>query len=588
MPPPPADTGGTSPAQPAGAELPTIPGYELQAEIGRGAMGIVFKALHVKLGRVVALKMILSGNQASPSEKQRFLTEAQSAARLDHRAIVPIYEVGEHQGHHFFSMKLIEGGTLASRMTEFTAGNSEGSADRQVKIAELLAKVADAIGCAHERGILHRDLKPGNILLDASGEPHVADFGLAKRVEGDSVLTQTGVIVGTPSYMAPEQAAGRKKLTPAADIHSLGAILYELLTGRPPFKAETVMETLVQVMEHDPVSPRCLNHAVSRDLETICMKALAKDPARRYQTAQEMADELRRFAAGQPIKTRPAGWMERSWRRCQRNPVVAGLSGALVVLLLVVLGLVASRFMPGPAPSSDGSLDRVKAAGKLVVAIADNYPPMEFQDNGKLTGFDHDLAKEVAKHLGVEAEFKIVPWDWPDVPKGLRNRECDMVISSWTITPQRKQEAGFVEYLPTVQVFVCRRGISVKNDDDLAGKIVVVGPDTVGHKYLVGLQKKDIAIKKIIFAKPGEVTFPYLKNNEADVTIADEPVGRYQAKLDPELTVTGSIGHAMNPDPLGMVFRQQDVQLREAVATAIAAMKEDGRFSHLLEKWFGR
>jgi ABC-type amino acid transport substrate-binding protein len=541
----------------------------------------VIKALHIKLNRVVALKMILSGNHASASEKQRFLTEAQSAARLDHRAIVPIYEVGEHQGHHFFSMKLIEGGTLASRMADFSAADS---ADRQVKIAELLAKVADAIGCAHERGILHRDLKPGNILLDAADEPHVADFGLAKRVEGDSVLTQTGVIVGTPSYMAPEQAAGKKKLTPAADIHSLGAILYELLTGRPPFKAETVMETLVQVMEHDPASPRSPNHAVSRDLETICMKALAKDPARRYQSAHEMAEELRRFAAGQPIKTRPAGLIERTWRRCQRNPVVAGLSGALGVLLLVVLGMLGSRVLPA---KSDGSLDRVKAAGKLVIAIDDNYPPMEFQEGGKLTGFDHDLALAVAKHLGVEADFKIVHWGWHEVPNGLSKRECDMVISSWTITPQRKQEAGFVAYLRTVQVFVCKRGVSVKDDNDLADKIVVVDNGTIGHRYIVGLEKRGIAVKKILVVKADEI-FPSLKNNEADVTIVDEPVGKYQAKLDPDLTVTGSIGHSMNPDPLGMVFRQQDVQLREAVAKAIDAMQEDGRFRQIVEKWFGK
>src|SRR5262249_4522210 len=295
--PPATEPGG---GKAAGA-VPDIPGYELQVEIGRGAMGIVFKAVQVDLKRVVALKMILSGSQAGKAEGQRFRIEAEAAARLDHAAIVPIYEVGEHEGHHFFSMKLVEGGSLATRMADYRAlaegADASAIAERQTKIALFLAKVADAIHCAHQHHILHRDLKPGNILIDNRGEPHVADFGLAKRVEGDSVLTQTGVIVGTPSYMSPEQATGKKNLTPAADIYSLGSILYELLTGKPPFKAETVMETLMQVIEHEPASPRSLNREVSRDLETICLKALAKDPAKRFGSAAELAEELRRFAA---------------------------------------------------------------------------------------------------------------------------------------------------------------------------------------------------------------------------------------------------------------------------------------------------
>ena len=596
MPPPKQDASDTAPYSSSphlGSELPAIPGYELQEELGAAPWELWSRRCTSSLNRVVALKMILSGNQASPAEKQRFFTEAQAAARLDHRAIVPIYGVGEHQGHHFFSMKLIEGGTLASRMAEFSARqtvqNAAGLGDRQVKIAELLAEVAEAIQCAHEHGILHRDLKPGNILLDAGGEPHVADFGLAKRVEGESILTQPGVIIGTPSYMAPEQAVGQKKLTPAADVHSLGAILYELLTGRPPFRAETVIQTLVQVVEGNPASPRSLNRAVARDLETICLKALAKNPEQRYQSAQVMADELRLFARGQPIKTRPAGWIERSWRRCQRNPVVAGLSALLIVFLFVVLGLVAPRFQPDPVPGGDGSLDRVKAAGKLVIAITDDhYPPMTSVEGGKHVGFDPDLARAVAEQLGVAAEFKVFRWYWHEVPLGLNNGDCDMVISSWNITPQRSQEVGFVEYMRTGQVFVCRRGVSIKSEQDLGGKVVVVVPDTIQHNYLLGLQEKGIAIKQIISAKPAEITFPYLKTIQADVTIVDEPVGRYWAKVDPDITLSGLVGHAMKPNPMGMAFRQKDVQLREAVAKAVAAMQEDGRFEQILEKWFGK
>jgi serine/threonine protein kinase/ABC-type amino acid transport substrate-binding protein len=589
---PPPQTEFRSSGSPADQVFPAIPGYELQQELGRGAMGVVFKALQVHVKRVVALKMILSGTHAGTAEIQRFRIEAEAAARLDHLAIVPIYEVGEHQGNHFFSMKLIEGGTLASRMAEFSLPQAEHNsidrADRQVKIAALLAKVAEAIQCAHEHGILHRDLKPGNILLDARVEPHVADFGLAKRVEGESVLTQTGVIVGTPSYMAPEQASGRKKLTPAADIYSLGAILYELLTGRPVFKGETVMETLVQVMEHEPVGPRSVNRSVSRDLETICLKALAKDPDKRYRSAQEMAEELKRYAAGQPIKTRPAGWLKVAWRRCRRNPVVTGLTGALLVLLLTVTGLLVGRSQPDPAPLNDGSLDRVKTAGKIVIAIDTNYPPMEFLKDGQLTGFDFELAEQVAARLAVKADFQIVHWDWPEVPQGLNQGKCDMVISSWTITNQRKQDAAFVEYLSMRQVFVCKRGVVVNNEKDLAGKRVAVGADTVQHNYLKAVQEKGIAFKDLIVLMGGEDPFPYMKKGRADVTIVDEPVASYHARQDADFVVTGSIGHALIPPPVGMVFRPKDIQLQEAVAQAIGAMKADGFFDRILEKWFGK
>jgi ABC-type amino acid transport substrate-binding protein len=567
--------------------LPAIPGYELHIEIGRGAMGIVFKAIQVDLKRVVALKMLLSGSQAGKSEVQRFRIEAEAAARLDHAAIVPIYEVGEHEGHHFFSMKLVEGGSLSTQLADYRAlppgADPAATAERQTKIARFLAKVADAIHCAHQAGILHRDLKPGNILIDTRGEPHVADFGLAKRVEGDSVLTQTGVIVGTPSYMSPEQATGKKNLTPAADIYSLGSILYEMLTGKPPFKADTIMETLVQVMEHEPVRPRSLNSAVSRDLETICLKALAKDPARRYASAAEMAEELRRFAAGEPIKTRPAGWIERTVQRCRRNPVVTALTGAVLVLTLIMTAMLIVRLWPA---SSDGSLDRVRAAGKLVIAIDDNYPPMEFRQGDELVGFDIDVAEEIARRLGVKADIQHRHWNWPDVPAGLNKRECDMAISSWSITAERKKEVAFVQYTQAVQVYLCRRGVNVASEQDLAGKRVVVGADSVAHTYLLSVQAKKIALKQLILLDPGGDPFPLLKKGEADVTIIDNPVGRYKARLDPDFIVTGSVGHDMNPDPIGMVFRPEDVQLQQAVAQAVGGMKADGSFDRILDKWF--
>jgi eukaryotic-like serine/threonine-protein kinase len=304
--------------------------YQILGEIAEGGMGVVYYARQVSLNRAVALKMIRSGHLASASEVQRFRTEAEAAARLDHPNIVPIYEIAEHGGRHYFSMKLLDGGNLAerSRQRRFTTREA----------AALVATVARTVQHAHERGILHRDIKPTNILLDDNGEPHLSDFGLAKLFDGTGDLTQTRTVVGTPAYMAPEQASGGpEQVTTAADVYSLGVILYELLAGRPPFGGETALEILQQVQTKDPPPLRALRPDVDRDLEAICLKCLEKEPSRRYPTAQAFGEELEAWLGGRPVRARPVTPWERTAKWARRNRALAALSAAAAMILLAGL-----------------------------------------------------------------------------------------------------------------------------------------------------------------------------------------------------------------------------------------------------------
>jgi serine/threonine-protein kinase len=325
-------TAAGAPAAPEADAAPAaLPGYEVLEELGRGGMGVVFKARQVGLDRLVALKVVLAGEFAGASERARFRAEALAAARLSHPNVVQVFEVGEHQGHPYLALEYVEAGTLADRL--------RGGPLPPRQAAELIQQLARAAQVAHDRGVVHRDLKPANVLLTRDGTPKVTDFGLAKRLDAQTAATQSGAVVGTPAYMAPEQAAGKtREVGPAADVWALGVILYECLTGRPPFQAATPLDTVVQVLTAEPVPPRRLRPGVPRDLQTVCLHCLDKEPRKRYPSALALADDLGRWLAGESIKARPVGRVGRLWRWCRRRPAVAVLLLALALSLLAGAG----------------------------------------------------------------------------------------------------------------------------------------------------------------------------------------------------------------------------------------------------------
>jgi WD40 repeat protein len=336
-----------------------VPGYEVLGELGRGGMAVVYKARQVALNRVVALKMVLAGGHAGEQDRARFRAEAEAIARLQHPGIVQVHDVGEHEGRPFFSLEYCPGGTLADRL----GGRPLPPRDA----AALVEALARAVHYAHQRGVVHRDLKPSNVLLTLSREPEasagvapalasgsrlneavpkIADFGLAKTLDSDSGRTRTGAVLGTPSYMAPEQAAGKtRELGPAVDVYALGAILYECLTGRPPFQGPTPLDTLAQVLHDEPAAPRALQPSCPRDLETVCLRCLEKEPRRRYASAADLADDLKRFLAGEPITARPARALERAWKWAKRRPAVAGLLTALAAVVVGAFVAVTAAFV---------------------------------------------------------------------------------------------------------------------------------------------------------------------------------------------------------------------------------------------------
>jgi serine/threonine protein kinase len=380
-------------AAPPAAEWPVVPGYEVLGVLGRGGMGVVYKARQTALHRLVALKMLLAGAQAAPREQARFRLEAEAVARVQHPNIVQIYDIGTSEGRPYFVLEYVEGGSLTSR--------TRGDPQPAKAAARLVETLARAIHVAHQQGIVHRDLKPSNILLASAvrpppspikdngpsaddngpraadyGQPKITDFGLAKRLEGSDAWTQTGEVVGTPSYMAPEQAAGKgRRVGPAVDVYALGAILYEMLTGQPPFQAATPLETVLQVLHEEPVPPGRLVPQLPRDLEAVCLKCLEKEPHRRYASAEALADDLARWRRGEPTRARPLRWPARVQRAARRHPFA---SAATILFAVAVVVMTVVSHWPTPARELQ-QIQRELMKGQAVTLIGESGPPRWFE-----------------------------------------------------------------------------------------------------------------------------------------------------------------------------------------------------------------
>jgi WD40 repeat protein len=540
---------GPGDTAPAGDGL-RIPGYEVLATLGRGGMGVVYQARQTRLGRVVALKMILSGAHAGAADLARFRTEAEAIARLQHPNIVQIHEVGEHQGLPFFSLEYCPGGSLERKL-----GGTPLPAREAAALVEVLARAMQA---AHAKGVIHRDLKPANVLLAEDGTPKVTDFGLAKKLD-EAGQTATGAVMGTPSYMAPEQAGGRSAaIGPPCDVYALGAILYEGLTGRPPFRGPTTMETVMQVLADEPVPPTQLQPKTPRDLETICLTCLQKDPARRYPSAGALAEDLRRFQAGEPILARPVGRAERTWRWCKRKPALASL---IALLLAVALGIIFgfpamfghelelrlraeanAREARHNEEAADRALAGLEAEQRkttgLLYAARINLSYREWQ-----AGNAHR-----ARQLLDDCPWDLRGWEW-DYLKGLFD-ERSVVLNGHAgalvgvaLTPDGRR-AVTLGTDGTVRVWDARTGACLKQIDRLA-HLLAVSPD--GTRVAVAAEKGA--------GKPGSAPA-----REHSVEVVELETGR--------------VVHSLRVDnrPLGLAF------VRDGADLAVALVGGDVRF----------
>jgi len=486
---------------------------------------------------------------------------------------VQIHEIGESDGLPYFALEFAGGGTLARKL--------DGKPQPPHEAARLVEQLARAVAYAHERGVVHRDLKPGNVLLTEGGEPKIADFGLAKMTDAGDNVTLSGTVMGTPAYMAPEQARGdTKQVGPAADHYTLGVILFELLTGRVPFTAETTAALLRKVESEEPPSLRVLCPGLSRDLEAICLMCLDKNAADRYPSAAALAEDLSNYQARKPLcYARPLGPAGRFLRRCRRNPAITALTLLICVAAIVGLGFAVE--------SRDNSLRNVQRSGELVIGMDPDGAPFAFKANGDLTGLDVELAKALAGRLGVKAKFVEVEWNWPEMTKQLGRREFDVLMSVVTITEERKRQVAFVEYARDPLVFTGKRGSIIRTKQDLAGKIIAVQGGTTAQENAERLQRSGVGFSKIVPYRRTFEPFDAVRLGNAEITLDHQLIARHACR-DGQLEVLGPVGQELDPEPLGIALRKDARALHRALEEGLAAMKADGEYSRLSGKWVGR
>jgi eukaryotic-like serine/threonine-protein kinase len=527
----------------------TFGDYELLDEIARGGMGIVYRARQRSLDRVVAIKLILSGQFASEQSKERFRIEARAAANLQHPWIVPVHEVGEQDGFQFYTMDYIPGQSLAEVARE--------SPMAPQKAAECVKQIAEAIEYAHQHGVLHRDLKPSNVLLDPAGNPHVTDFGLAKTSTGETNLTVSGEMLGSPHYIPPEQACGNaKSCGPWSDVYSLGAILYRLVTGRAPFMGQTISDTLSQVLEKEPVAPRLLVPRIPRDLETICLKCMQKEPHRRYQAAQEVAEELGRFLAGKPIRARPISYFEKVCRWCRREPAIASLIG--IALLLLVAGsllvltqwrraettlehnrqlLYLADMRSGFTSLADGELSPLRAALHSHIPTSSQVDMRGFEWRYLWARAYPDVAMRLPERPQAAGASRFSPdgtilavyyWNdtlrlW-DMKTGQESRPAFTNVSALGAFTKNGKEYVLGGRDGAVRFCNLQTGEITRKIEGV-GEVVTITPDgnigvTINNEHL--LKVIDLTSAKVIYAKQAKVSRHSDSNWGATVAIADD------------------------------------------------------------------
>jgi eukaryotic-like serine/threonine-protein kinase len=441
---------------------PEVPGYEVLGELGRGGMGVVFKARQIRLNRMVALKMIAGPAQAGWKAQERIRAEAEVVARLRHPNIIQIYEVGEEHGLPYLALEFVEDGSLADRL--------DGSPWPMREAARLVEQLAGAVHHAHQAGIVHRDLKPANLLLSFSRDsesagatlpsgsrlnrcvPKITDFGLAKLLEAEAGQTRTGDVFGTPRYMAPEQAAGRNKdVGPATDVHALGILLYELLTGRPPFQGATVLATLEQVRRQEPVPPRRLQPRLARDLQTICLKCLQKEPARRYQSAAALAEDLRRWQAGEPIRARRVGAAEHGWRWCRRNPALAGALAAVVLLFWVAFAGITSNYVKAEAARQNADSARQDEARQRTAADEARSREAGQREQAEQTLYYSNIARAQLEYRALNiADAEDILDRCPEARRGWEWRYLKQLCHADLLTLPRDNQPGHTGWVYAV------------------------------------------------------------------------------------------------------------------------------------------